>query len=89
MTRIAFTDAEQRFADSAEGRAKIAHARMVHDMSFGYPSNGEHPFTDEQAAQVIRDAIVSRREMEQQIADITARNRLWKALDDAAGAKRA
>jgi hypothetical protein len=49
-----FTDAEQRFADSPEGGAALAYARMKHDMEQAHRGAGAQPWTDAMEAQAVR-----------------------------------
>jgi len=52
--RIALTDAEQRFADSAEGKAAIAYERSKHALSEAHRGTGSRPWTDAMEADAIR-----------------------------------
>lgn len=54
---IHFTDAEQAFADSGEGKAEIARARMIHSMT-----RNPEPFTDAMGVKVITDAVAAKAE---------------------------
>jgi hypothetical protein len=55
-----FTDAERSFADSSEGAATIARARMVHDAANGHFGPHAPAFTDAMAANVVRSALADK-----------------------------
>jgi len=48
------TDAQQAFADSAEGRAAIAKARRTHDLGQAHKGRNALPWTDAMQADAIR-----------------------------------
>lgn len=50
------TDAEQRFADSLEGKAAIAVARYKHGLRVGYQGSDAPPFTDAMERETVRAA---------------------------------
>jgi hypothetical protein len=52
---ITFTDAEQRFADSPEGRAAIAYERCKYDMGQSHKGANAAPWTDAMEARTVRD----------------------------------
>lgn len=49
-----FTDAEQRFADSAEGAARLAYERSKYEMGEAYKGANAIPWTDGMEANVVR-----------------------------------
>ena len=49
-------DAEQRFADSGEGQAAIAHARMTHDLAHGHDPDAP-AFTAADEARAVKAAM--------------------------------
>jgi hypothetical protein len=59
-----FTDAERTFADSAEGRAVIARAEMVHDQQ-RRRGEADNTFTDTQATAAIKAALVGQSQAQQ------------------------
>ena len=87
MSSTSFTDAEQAFADSAEGRRTIAYAKMVHDGARGHPVNGGHPFTDAMSAKAIRDSMSAQAEASAQAPAYEARADVARHVRDAAHAR--
>lgn len=55
---INFTDAEQRFADSAEGKAAIAFERHKFELGQAHKGQNAMPWTDAMEANVVRQQTV-------------------------------
>jgi phosphoribosylcarboxyaminoimidazole (NCAIR) mutase len=61
-SRSNLNDAQQAFANGAEGRAFVAHERMIHDARERHRGAGARPWTDEMEVTAIRDGEAAGRE---------------------------